>query len=655
MDSYLKKPRCLPGVVLVLLSHAIAWAGSHSESIGVLSVMVSAGSIEAPSYTVFSPGVKAATLFRGPVKSSLENNVTFYRTPDIANPANLLGPFSAGVLNSIPANAQALLDENGSVVTINLLDGGSGYLGKPMVWISPPRGENLNASAYRTAIVLADWNSSFGKVTDISVLEKGRGYDLPPIVSVEGGLHYLRIIDPQSSHQGLHFSITRNSDYVLELNNSLDVNSTDGIPSVSEVIVPDLLVEVVQGWTLGSLFGYNTDDLTLHSDPNSSRADWVYLLKQPGNQQGNSTDYVPHFHDGTEWKLVHSPAQSTAHSFISPEESVIIARRADTNVTLSINGTSPPSSTSWILPEFNRTRLVSNPFPTELKLSDLIGQDRITEDNSSTEQNASRWLANPDQDKADNIHLLNSSGWSTYWHDGSNLGITENANISARKGSGLGGALTKNDFSLSSGNIVAISNPSTGNVVVTTAETHGIGNGFWVTISSALGRLTNENKEQINGDGLVVEEGDGLVIESPVNGKWEVTNASTHTFELKDCVNYSDFLTENNQAVWSTGTPGAGYENNVTLSIIGGGGFGARAIGIVDDNGKIGSISLTHGGLFYTQPPTVVVHPGGWRKLGRGNAPINNLTISAGSGALLVRKHPHGVRSLIPLRTILAE
>jgi hypothetical protein len=153
----------------------------------------------------------------------------------------------------------------------------------------------------------------------------------------------------------------------------------------------------------------------------------------------------------------------------------------------------------------------------------------------------------------------------------------------------------------------------------------------------------------------VVEEGEGLVIESPVNGKWEVTNASTYTFELKDCVNYSDFLTENNQAIWSTGTPGAGYENNVTLSIIGGGGFGARAVGIVDDNGRIGSISLTHGGLFYTQPPTVVVHPGGWRKLGRGNAPINNLTISAGSGALLVRKHPHGVRSLIPLRTILAE
>jgi hypothetical protein len=69
-------------------------------------------------------------------------------------------------------------------------------------------------------------------------------------------------------------------------------------------------------------------------------------------------------------------------------------------------------------------------------------------------------------------------------------------------------------------------------------------------------------------------------------------------------------------------------------------------------DGRIHSISITQGGFFYTQPPKVVVHPGGWQKLGRGNSPINNLTIPAGSGVLLIRKHPHGVRSHIPLREI---
>ena len=80
-----------------------------------------------------------------------------------------------------------------------------------------------------------------------------------------------------------------------------------------------------------------------------------------------------------------------------------------------------------------------------------------------------RWLANQEQDLADNIQILTPSGWNTYWHDGSNLQIRENAKISARPGTGLGGALTQADFSMKSGQITSISNPPSGNVVVTTA------------------------------------------------------------------------------------------------------------------------------------------------------------------------------------------
>jgi hypothetical protein len=112
----------------------------------------------------------------------------------------------------------------------------------------------------------------------------------------------------------------------------------------------------------------------------------------------------------------------------------------------------------------------------------------------------------------------------------------------------------------------------------------------------------------------------------------------------------SDFE-ENGLAKWTTGDPGEGYDANVSLSILGGGGQGARAVGIVE-GGRITSISLTYGGLFYTSPPTIVVHPGGWNSLGRGEAPINDLLIPAGSGALLIRKHPNGIKSTLPLRSI---
>lgn len=650
MDSRLNKRLCTRFALFWLYAHAIVLGVSHSESMGILSVEIPQGSIDAPSYTIFSPGVKASSIFRGPVKSSQENNVTFYKTPDISNPANQTGPLSNGVLNSSPAQAIAILDENGSVSSINLTFAGAGYLGKPNVIIPAPAGTNPNASTFRPAIAVAEWNSTLNQISHITVLAKGRGYDQPPQVTIEGGPHYLKIIDPDSNHTGLYFPIISNTDHVVELNNSNDIDNSDGVPTVSEIFSSDLLVEVVRGWTLRSLFGVNTDDLSLNSDSDPSNADWVYLLKAPQHQLKDASDYVPHFHDGTEWKLVHTPEEVSTDHFIHPDESVIIARRADSNLTLSINGSAPQAATSWYLPEFNRSKLVGNPFPTELKLSDIIGKDFITK--QADENSTTLWLANKNQEEADNIQILNASGWATYWHDGSNLEVTQEAEISARPGSGLGGALTVNDFSWESGIISNITNPVYGNVVVTTSESHGLGNGFWVRISSAFGLLTNENKDQINSNGEVVPAGEGLQIESPVNGKWEITNATDNTFELKNCSNYADFI---GSANWSTGNPGQGYDKNVSISILGGGGFGARALAIVDINGSISSVSITHGGLFYTHAPAIVVHPGGWKNLGKGNAPINNLIIPPGSGALLIRNNPIGRRSRIPLQSIQSE
>ncbi|MEK9772033.1 MAG: hypothetical protein VW576_00580 [Opitutae bacterium] len=656
MDSLFKNRHFPTAWLIWFFVPAKLWCGSHSESMGVLSVQLKAGSVEAPAFAIFSPGVKQSSIFRGPVKSVSENNVTFYRTPNIANPANLLGPLPAGVLNSSQARAFAEVDENGSVSAINLTYSGSGYLDTPNIFLTPPTDEKVGASTFRSATAAALYDTNLKNLSAISVIAKGRGYNKAPKVTIDGGPHYLKITDPDCNYTGFHFPIIANSDHVVELNNSADNDNMDGVPSLNEVFAQGMVVEIVKGWTLGSLFGHSAEELQLQADSNASRADWVYLLKEPHHQNRDSSDYVPHFHDGTEWKLVYSPTQKTSDQCIAPDQSVIIARRSDSNLTLTIFGTAPQFTTSWYLPEFNRTRLVSNPYPTELKISDLIGNDRITTDSSSSEINATHWLANEEQDIADNILILNSSGWATYWHDGTNLHITDYAKISARAGTGFGGALTQADFSMVNGQITSISNSPSGNVVVTTSENHLLKNGFWVTISDALGRLTNENKDQIDASGMVVDLGDGLIIESPVNGKWEITNVTTNTFELKECKNYADFY-DTGEAVWSTGNKGAGYDANSTLalSITGGGGFGAQAQALVGTDGTISSINIIHGGLFYTHPPTITVHPGGWNKLGRGNAPIKDLTIPPGSGALLIRKHPHGIRSHIQLRSFLPE
>ena len=45
-----------------------------------------------------------------------------------------------------------------------------------------------------------------------------------------------------------------------------------------------------------------------------------------------------------------------------------------------------------------------------------------------------------------------------------------------------------------------------------------------------------------------------------------------------------------------------------------------------------------------------LVHPGGWQSISDGSVPFKNLYLPAGSGALIIRKHPHGQPSRIPLR-----
>ena len=195
----------------------------------------------------------------------------FQDTPDVANPSIFKGPLPSGVLHSIPAKAEAFLDANGSLSSISLLNPGSGYLGPPRVIISPPNQENAEANHFRSASALIEWNATTQNITGISILEKGRGYKQPPTVKIEGGSYFLKITDPTSTSLGLHLPIISNSDYSLELNNSLDTGSSDGIPLVSEIIQSGQFVEVVMGWTLGSLFGSTIDELKLHPDINASQ------------------------------------------------------------------------------------------------------------------------------------------------------------------------------------------------------------------------------------------------------------------------------------------------------------------------------------------------------------------------------------------------
>jgi len=621
--------------LLCILSYGFASTGELADPTGALSITLPAGSPSAPSYSVASSGLKGEAVFRGQVKLAAGNDITFHRVPDLLDPTKTSAPFSQGMLATQQARATAVLDGNKSLLQVNLTFPGSGYqLFPPKVFVDLPTDGNDSAVNYQLALVVAEINASMGQITTLTVEDPGKGYVTAPGIKIEGGAHFIRCAESESAEEGKFYLITANTGDVLTLSNPFG-------DDLSQVFKAESLVEIFEAWTLGSLFGY---DSSLLQDGNSSVADYVYLLKPPNEQNGTTDDYRPYFHDGTSWKEVGGNGSDASETVIYPDESFMIARRSNTSLDLVLSGTALTQNTFVQIPQQGKRFLMNNPFGIDMMLSDLISSDNI-DDNVS---NGSKWLAATAQDSADNVELLHQGIWSTYWHDGTNKDVTVKARISARAGTGIAGSIIQQDLSMNSAIITGMTNPAAGSNVTVTTAGHGLRNGFTVKISGARGRKTDPSKNQVDQDGNIVGVGTGLIITSAANGYFEVTNVTTDTFELKGKSGNCDFLSEGT-AKWTTGNPGAGYSSDAFVSFVGGGGTGAMGIAKVQ-NGSISSIIITSPGSGYSGSPKVKVHSGGWRKLGAGRAPFNDVLIPAGAGILLVRKHPSGVSSTLAIR-----
>jgi hypothetical protein len=443
----------------------------------------------------------------------------------------------------------------------------------------------------------------------------------------------LRCVESGSPNEGKFYRILSNTGDTLSLSNSLG-------DDLSTVFKLNAMVEVFEAWTLGSLFGYSSTQL---QEGNSSVADYIYLIKPPSQQNGTVSDYRSYFHDGSSWKDTNGSNADMSETIIYPDESFILARRTASPLDLFLFGGAHTQNSFVKIPASGERFLMNNPFGVDVMLSDLIASINITDDNSTA---SSKWLASVNQENADNVHILKNGVWNSYWHDGSNMGITEVASVTARRGTGAGSAITLQDLSMSSGVISAMTNPSTGNIVVTSAN-HSLREGLVVKLSNAYGYKTNDAKQQVDEDGNVVSTGNGLVISSAANGFFEVVNPTANTFELLGKIGNCDFT---GSANWKTGSNGLGYTTNAYVSFVGGGGKGAYGIAHVA-NSSVQSISLIDSGYGYTSAPKVFIHSGGWRRFGAGNAPFNDVLVPAGSGILLTRNHPVGVASMLRINT----
>ncbi len=613
---------------------SFASTGELADPSGALSVTLPAGTTSSPSYVVASSGLKGEAVFRGQVKQSSGDVVTFHRVPDLLDPSKSSAPFRPGMLATQKARATSTLDGNKSLSSLSLVFQGAAYLSSPKVYVDLPTEGNDSAVDYELAHVSSEVNASTGLVTGLTIEGFGKGYSNPPDIKIEGGRHFIRCAESDSPEEGKFYLIQSNTGDTVTLANPLG-------DDLSQVFKNESLIEIFEAWTIGSLFGYES---TFLNEGNSSMADYVYLLKPPSLQNGTTIDYQPYFHDGTSWKEVGGSGADISENVIYPDESFMIARRGNTPLDILLSGTVLTQNTYFQIPEQGKRLLMNNPFGVDIMLSDLISSENI-DDNVS---NGKKWLSSPSQEVADNVEILNQGIWHTYWHDGTNKDVTLKAQVSARAGTGVAGSITQQDLSMESKAISAMDNPPAGSSIEVTSIGHGLRSGFVVRIEGARGRKTNDLKNQVDEDGNQTAPGAGLIIESAANGFYEIEDVTADTFKLRGKSGNCDFLSTGT-AKWSTGRVGSGYSQDAFVSFIGGGGQGAMGIAQVQ-NGSVSSIIITSPGSGYVKAPKVKVHSGGWRRLGAGKAPYNDILIPAGAGILLVRRHPSGVSSNLAIR-----
>ena len=609
--------------------------GEISELKGAISVNLDPGTPEKPFFLVTSSSLKGEAVFRGQVKQTADNNISFYEVPNLLDPDEMQPPFKSGMLSTKQARGSVELEANGTLARVNIDYSGSNYFSTPEVFIDLPTSGTSTASDFRKASIEATVDSNIGEITALTIKDRGLGYDTIPKISIEGGTHFIRLAEKNSAYSGNFFKIQANDGSSILLDNPLNLN-------LSQIFLPNQLVEIFEAWTLGSLFGHTSEEVML-SEGNQTSADRLYLLKSFADQNGSTSDFCFFYHDGNIWRSNEDADKNDSADsvIIDPDQAFILARRNPSPLELVFSGSATTNDTFGNLPGYLERKLLSNPYGVDIMLSDLISASTITSDENKTD----KWLANSSQETADNVKILTGNVWSTYWNDGKNRTVTTVASATARFGTGIGGSLTQQDISMSSGTISNMSNPTTGNLVVTSSN-HGLKNGFMVFIEGVEGYKTNELKQQVDEDGALVSQGAiPFVIQSAANGFFEIQVVDADSFKLVGKSGNCDFI-DNGNATWSTGSGGLGYSSDAFVSFLGGGGTGATGVANVDPSTqKVVSILITDAGAGYISAPKVFIHSGGWKKLGSGNAPFNDALIPAGSGILLVRNNSKGIRT----------
>jgi hypothetical protein len=617
---------------------------------GAASLSVPAGTVATPSYKVASIGVAGDPFYVGAVFSVSGNVLTFETTIDSDGvPINPFVPkaLAAGIaylkakING-SGNVTAITDETGTLLSNNNTESsGLDDANPPTITIDEPdTGDD---------VAIASLTMSGGKITGVSVTGVGNtggsNYTTVPKVTVDCGKYIIRVTQSGSAYEGRFFLISSNTATTVTVDPSGLAKKLDGSDeTVAEIFETDFEVEIIRASTLGEIFGTETP---LVASGNAYNSDLIYLWDMASGY------YKPFYHvsPGTTRKpkgwynrlsRKKTPLNDTV---ILPDQGFIIARRTNSALNLSSDGSVLSTDQKMQLPEGGNQFVMNNPFGVDILFAELFSPTSIGAGNSKFKP-----ATDASGDTGDNVFLLAGSTWTKYWYKSDvNVDITRVATASAKLDNPgpLGRGLVDADVSLDSGTVTGLAScDSSGNTGVdhNTSEYTKVtisgtapAAGITITFHDIRGRRINEDGSMeldVNRTEVAVDHVDALKVRH--HNKSYTVEASGAGFVVIKKRRSFNFDSSLGTPTWSTGEGGAGYGQNAKVYFMGGEGSGGEGTATVVD-GKVTGITVTEPGGGYTYPPQVVIGGGGWRKEAAGELSQDGAIIGSDTGVLIVR------------------
>ncbi len=631
-------------------------------------------SASSPIYKVVSAGVSGEPVFSGFISSVGTNTITFESSTDADG--NVFNPFVTGVFKStvkVPVLTAVLSGDRVNSITVDPKQAGAGLNDScstgntQLIEIDYPEADDNQSTAIATV--------SGGKITGVTMTNKGSGYLAVPNVTVVGGPHFVRLTEKGSPDVGRFFLITDNTANQLTLDISkLATKSKSNPPgeTLAKILQPDYSVEILPAVTVGSILGNSKATVEANGITTGlpGTADHIYLWNS------STLTYDPHFFLGTTagsydpgWYNVNNVAAGPAKDqILYPDEAFIVANRTSGSIELNIEGAVGTTNQKMYLPAYPQQALMNNPFGTDVILGEIIPADFMGTELYDFRPSAS----DGNTTHADTIFFLSGTSWNEYYYKGGvNDAVTEVATASAKAGTATNNGIADSDVEFVSGTVSALAScDSTGGTSgdhntseYTKVSLSGGGpagaddwTGFNITFSEISGRSVSDSYDSDNSrqyeldvNGSDVDEGNGIMVYSNLNGTHEIVDSASGyvIIKVKRDVN---FESGKGDKKWSLGSAGAGYNTTAKAYFIGGGGSGAIADVSVSGGAITGfSFSGTGNsrGSGYTEAPQVVITGGGWRLIGGADAPEDGQVLGSDEGMIVVRKHPTGILTYI--------